>query len=396
MVSTDRQQGRIRFLIDLAYWAAILTIAYISLKFLNVILPLLLAFVFAAMVRPVSRFLSRETRFIRNERGERVLVRRRFHLNQTLAGVLSVVVLFIILGGLLIMLVIKLADSAVDLVSAIPGFYETQLLPAFTRGYERLLEMSTRLDASVADSLKASLPNLISSLGNAVTSLSARAVAWLTSLAARLPNILLTTVITMIATVFVAVDYNRIKVFIRKNVPDRPLHYLMTVRNSFVDMIGRFAKSYLLIMLITAAENIVGLWIIGIPQPVLIGLVIGVVDIFPVVGSGTILLPWALISLIGGNWFRAVCLGVLYTVITVVRQFLEPRIVGGRVGLRPIVTIGCMYMGGKLFGAVGIFAMPVMAAILVDLNNSGILHLFRRTEEPETTGETIHSEGIEA
>ena len=105
MVSTDRQQGRIRFLIDLAYWAAILTIAYISLKFLNVILPLLLAFVFAAMVRPVSRFLSRETRFIRNERGERVLVRRRFHLNQTLAGVLSVVVLFIILGGLLILLV---------------------------------------------------------------------------------------------------------------------------------------------------------------------------------------------------------------------------------------------------------------------------------------------------
>ena len=92
---SDNQRSRLRFLIDLAYWAAILAIVYVSLKFLNVVLPLLLAFVFAAMVRPVSRFLSRETRFVRSERGERVLVRRKFHLNRTLAGVLSVAVLFL-------------------------------------------------------------------------------------------------------------------------------------------------------------------------------------------------------------------------------------------------------------------------------------------------------------
>ena len=396
MDAWEKQKSRLRFLIDLAYWTAILAIGYLGLKFLSVILPLLLAFAFAALVRPVSRFLSRETRLVRNERGEHVLVRRKFHLNRTLAGVLSVAALFLVVGGLLILLVIRLADSAADLAAALPGLYETQLLPAVTRGYNRLLEMSSRLDGAVAESLRASLPNLIASLGNAVTGLSGRAVAWLTSLAARLPQLLLTAAITSIATVFAAVDYDRIKAFVRKNLPDRPLHYLMTVRNSFVDMAGRLARSYLIIMAVTAAENVVGLWLIGVPRPVVIGLLIGVVDVFPVVGSGTVLLPWALVSLLGGDGVRAACLAALYGGVTLVRQVLEPRIVGGRVGLRPLVTVGCMYVGGKLFGGVGVFAVPVTAAILVDLNNSGILHLFRREGEPKPGAGTIHMEGIEA
>ena len=94
MDAWEKQNSRLRFLIDLAYWTAILAIGYLGLKFLSVILPLLLSFAFAALVRPVSRFLSRETRYVKNEKGERVLVRRKVRMNRTVAGVLSVLVLF--------------------------------------------------------------------------------------------------------------------------------------------------------------------------------------------------------------------------------------------------------------------------------------------------------------
>ncbi len=86
----------------------------------------------------------------------------------------------------------------------------------------------------------------------------------------------------------------------------------------------------------------------------------------------------------------------MYLIITVVRQIIEPRIVGQRVGLRPIVTLTCMYAGTRLFGGVGLFALPIMAAIVADLNSTGIIHLFRRVDDPETEEEKIRTEGIDA
>lgn len=391
------QRQRLKFLVDLAYWAAIVAIIFFIFKYLlNIVTPLALAFVLAAVVRPLARFLSRETRYVRGENGERVLVRRRFRMNRTLAGILSVLVLYLLLAGLIVLVVAKVVDSAVDLVSAAPAFYENSVVPGINRLYARILELSARVDESVGAVIQASLPNLISSLGSTVTNFSARLVAWLTSLATRLPSILLNTLITMIATVFIAVDFDRIKAFIRRNLPERPLRFAVNARNSFLDMIWQFIKSYFLIFLITAGENTLGLVLIGVRHPLLIGMLIGLFDAFPVVGSGTILIPWSIITMITGNVFRGTCLLLLYLVITVVRQIIEPRIVGKHVGLRPIVTLSCMYVGTRLFGGVGLFGLPIMAAILVDLNRTGVIHLFRREEDNPTEHDTIRTEGIDA
>ncbi len=394
----QEQRNRLKFLIDLAYWAAIIAIIYFLLKyFLKVVTPLVLALILAAVARPLARLLSRETRYIRSEKGERVLVRRRFRMNRTVAGVLSVVVLYLLLAGLIVLVISRLADSAVNLVGAAPAFYETSVVPGINRLYERVLSFSARMDESVVATIQASLPNLISSLGSAITNFSARLVSWLTSLAGRLPSILLNALITMIATVFIAVDFDRIKAFLRQNLPDRALRFSVNVKNSFLEMIWQFIKSYFLIFLITAAENTLGLVLIGVGHPLLIGVLIGLFDAFPVVGSGTILIPWAIVTLITGGVFRGVALLALYLVIIVVRQIIEPRIVGKHVGLRPIVTLSCMYVGTRLFGGVGLFAMPIMAAIVVDLNRSGIIHLFSTGEkESEKRDDRIKTEGIEA
>lgn len=382
-MDTQRERNpRVDFLVDIAYWVVILAIIYVVFKYLlNLLMPFFLAFVFAAVVRPISKALSRETKYVKNEKGERVLVKRRFHMNQNLAGIISVLVLFLVVGGLLTLIMVRLVDTITDLVSALPSMYESSVLPGIERLYGRVLEFSGRFDDSIMEMVESALPNLISSIGSAVTNFSAKLVSWLTSLATRLPNMLLNTIICLIATVFIAIDFDRIKSFIRRNLPEKPLRLAVNVKNSFLDMIWQFIKSYFIIFCITVVEIIVGLLIIGEKKSILIAVLIGVFDAFPIVGSGMILLPWAVITLVSGNVGKGIGLSVIYIVVVVARQIIEPRIVGKHVGLRPIVTLSCMYAGTKLFGGIGLFALPIMAAILVDLNDSGIISFFTRPSE---------------
>lgn len=378
MGSESRRTRRVDFLVNTTYWAVIVAIVYFVFKYLlRLLMPFFLALVFAALVRPISHYLSRETRYVKNEKGEKVLVRRRVRMNRTLAGILSVVVLFLVAGGILVLVVIRVSDTAAALISSVPVFYENSVAPGFERIYTRLLELAARMDPSVQDALAGAVPNLITNLGSTVTNLSARAVSWLTSIATRLPRILLSTMICLIATVFIAVDFDRIKNFIRRNLSEKTLRIAVNVRTSFLEMVWQFLKSYFIIFCITTVEISLGLFIIGVEKPVLIALIIAVLDAFPIVGSGLVLLPWAGAMLITGSYVRGLGLLAVYTFVAVFRQIIEPRIVGKHVGLRPLVTLICMYVGTKLFGGMGLFALPIMAAILADLNSNGVIQLFR-------------------
>lgn len=384
---------RARFLIDIAYFAAIIAIVLLVFKYLlRLLMPFFLAFVFAAVVRPISHFLSRETRYVRNKAGEQMVVRRKLRLNRTVAGIVSVLLLFALIGALVIFIFFRLTDSAADLITSLPTVYERNILPGFNHLYSWVLEITAQMDESVVESMTAAIPDLISSIGSAVTSFSAKALTWITSLATQLPNLLLNTMICLIATVFIAVDFDRIKVFIRRNLPEKAYRVAVNAKNSFLEMVAQFLRSYFIIFCVTAAENAIGLWIIGVNSPFLIGILIGILDAFPVVGSGLVLIPWSAISLLTGRVAQGVELLVLYVVITVIRQIIEPRIVGKRVGLRPVVTLICMYAGTRLLGGVGLFALPIMAAILVDLNSNGVIHIFNNVPDAETESGAVEEE----
>jgi len=384
-VKTERSKDpRVVFLIDVAYWTVIVAIVFLVFKYLiRLLMPIFLALVFASLVRPIAHFLSRETRYVRNEKGEKVLIRRRIRMNRTVAGIVSVVLLFLVMGALLLLLALQAADTTTTLIASIPHFYENSVVPGINRIYENLLEYAALMDDSVKDAISSAVPNMISSVGSAITNFSARAVTWLTSLATRLPSFLLNTMICLIATMFISVDFDRIKVFIRKNLPEKPLRFAVNVKNSFLEMVWQFIKSYFIIFLITFLEIGIGLVIIRVGSPFSIALIIAVLDAFPIVGSGLVLIPWSAASLIAGSYGRGLGLLLLYVFVAVFRQIIEPRIVGKHVGLRPLVTLVCMYAGTRLFGGMGLFALPIMAAILVDLNNNGVIHIFRGVTDAE-------------
>ena len=172
---------RVNFLINIAYWAVIVAIIFLVFKYLiNIMMPIFLAFIFASIVRPISRALSRETRYVRGKDGNKVLVKRKFHMNRNVAGIISVLVLFIVVGGLLTLIVVRLTDTIVDFVSFAPTFYEQSVLPGITKLYNWVLEVGERFDVSIMDAIEQALPGMISNLGSAVTNLSGKIVSGIT------------------------------------------------------------------------------------------------------------------------------------------------------------------------------------------------------------------------
>ncbi len=388
MEAEEKMESRKRFLLNIAYWVVILAIVYLGLKYLlNLVMPFFLATVFASAVRPIARVLSSDTRWKKNGNGEKVAVKRKFRMNPTVAGIISALVLFLVLGGLLTLIVVRLVNGIAELVSAAPDFYYKTMLPVLTASLEWLESFSGRFDATIMEMMQSAVPNLISSLGSMVTNFSARVLGWISSFAGKLPSFLVSTLICLIATVFIAIDYEIILRFFRRNLPAKALKMAANVRNSFLDILRQFIKSYFIIFCITAAEIALGLTIFGVEQPLLIAVLVAVLDAFPVVGSGTVLIPWALFSFIAGNTVRGIELAVLYVVVLIVRQVIEPRIVGKHVGLRPVVTLMCMFVGTKLFSVLGLFGLPIAVAILTDLNDRGLIHLVRRPEPAESTEE---------
>ena len=387
----NKREQKLNFLTNIAYWVVILAIVFLIFKYLiNLVMPFFLAFIFAAVVRPLSRMLSRKERYKKMPNGEKVLVKRRFPMNQAAAGVISALILFLILAGLMALVLVETIDGISDFVATIPTLYERQILPVLNQLFREVEEFAARFDETVLEMVQASIPNVLSSIGSFVTNFSAKTVSFIANFITRLPSMLLNTVICMIATVFIAVDFERLSAFIRRNLPEKPLAMVRNVRDSFLSTIWQFLRSYFLIFCITASEITIGLMLIGMGKPLMLGILIAVFDAFPIVGSGMILLPWAIITMITGSLWRGLALAALYIIVVVARQVIEPKIVGKHVGLRPIVTLVCMFVGSRLFGGlIGLFGLPITAAILVDLNDNGIIHFFKRSEATEKAGNRV-------
>lgn len=377
-MTDEKQASRGRFLTNIAFWAVILAIVYFVFKYLiNLIMPFFLALIFAALSRPLARLLSSETKTVKDENGNTQEVRRKIRLNHNFAAVLSVVLLFLVIIGFVTLICLRLANTGAEMVAQLPDFYYNTVQPGIVDGLATVEQWAADADDSVLALVRNSIPNIVSSIGAKVTDFSATVLVWLSSLAGSLPSVLLNTLICLIATVFIAVDFDDISAFMHRNLPARPLAMVLEIKDSFIEVVWQFVRSYFYIFLITATEIIVGLLIIGQKNALLLALLIALFDAFPIVGSGMILLPWTLWTILSGSTAKGLGLLVLYLVVVIARQIIEPKLVGKRVGLRPIVTLVCMFVGTKLFGGLGLFGLPIMAAIITDMNNDGVISLFK-------------------
>lgn len=193
-----------------------------------------------------------------------------------------------------------------------------------------------------------------------------------TSLLRALPSIILCVVITVIASFYFAVDFVGINEWINKSLPPSIASKLPSVKAHTKSLAARYLKAYSLLMLLTFFEVFIGLSLIGVNYAFLLALGISFLDILPIFGVGTVLIPWSVFSFITHDFSTGMGLLILWAAITVIRQVTEPKIVGESIGLHPIVTLIGMYVGFRLFGIFGMFLAPAgTLAVKAYLSNSG-------------------------
>ncbi len=265
------------------------------------------------------------------------------------------------------------------------GFALNRLLAELLRLSNSLGNAATELDAAVdyLTNLTAHLPILrdlrlaggledfwqsvdssaADALTEAVKRLAASVSESLIKLVTSLPTVLLTLTVTLLATYYFSLQKSRNELM--SLLPESSQKRLRRLGGRIGTALRGWARAYLLIMLITAAELYVGLSFLGIDYALLAAIGVALVDILPILGTGTVLIPWSVIGFVSGDRQLGIGLLVLYAVISLVRQLIEPRLIGKSLGLPPLISLIGIYVGFKLFGFVGMLAAPAVLMIVL-------------------------------
>ena len=360
-MNTEKQK---RFLIRFSYYALILAIAVFACRYgVPALLPFVVALLVSLLLRPLVRFLHEKCR-----------------IHKGIAAVVTVLVFYCLLGLAVVLLSVKLFASAKSFVMNLPELYNTVIEPLLASLTAEIERFVARLDPSALGTFSGLVAGIGTSLENSVLSFSGKALSVVGGYAVSVPGWLLNVLIMIIATVFITMDYPILKGFVLRQLSDEHRQRAHDIRVHLGKTLGQYVRSYALILLITFCELSVGLLVIGVDNAVLIALLIALFDILPVVGSGTVLIPWAIVSAVLGNYHLAAGLAILYVIVVIVRNIIEPKIVGQHVGLHPIVTLLAMVIGTYVFGPIGLLGLPVALAIAVSMNEAGVIQLYRTAE----------------
>lgn len=359
-------EKRKTFIVNFLYFAIILAAAYVLIRFgLPLLMPFVIAFVIAYFLKWPIRFVSAKLKIPRK-----------------LTAILMVILFYGTIGTLLTLLVIRAISSLTTLVQNLPLIFRDSIVPFLTDIFTNLEDSILRLDPRLLDTLEYLSEHLIQSLGQLASSLSLGSMGFLSSLASSLPMLFIKLLLMVISTFFLAMDYDRVTVFLVRLLNRPARNMFLQIKQYVVGTLFVCIRSYAIIMSITFVELTIGLSIIGISHAPLIALCIAIFDILPVLGTGGIMIPWAVIAALQGHYSLAVQLFIVYLVVTIVRNIIEPKIVGGQLGLHPVATLASMFVGSQLLGVVGLFGFPILLSLLRYLNDNGTIHIIHTDESP--------------
>lgn len=345
------------FLLKFGYWAAIILMAVLFIKYLlGPLAPFLIAL---AIAMPMSGLARKLTKKVQSS--------RKF------VAVVLVILCYLIVAGLLVLLISGVASVVVDWAEQLPDFFTNSVQPTVTNTVDNLIDKLERFDPEIRETVEEALPGVMTNFSNSIMSFSVKILGVASSIGTKLPSFFLATVICIIASIFLAVDYDGVARAVLGILPPKAQEVMKSAKRALGIIIGKYAKSYMIILFMTFAEIAIGLLIIGIDNAAAIAALIAVFDILPIVGSGIILAPWAIINFVQGRIGLGIGLAVLWAVVIVVRQIAEPKIVGKQVGMHPLATLMCLWVGLKIGGGIGMFALPIGLLIVLELKAEGLI-----------------------
>lgn len=320
-------------------------------------LPFLLALVLVLLIEPINQF------FI-----------DRLKMKRIVAATITSTLLVLLFLGLVLLIAINLfAQFSVLLQHApaqvrnIASYLQTVLAEQTERwaielGIENEQQLSHAVESG-ADALSNALINFVNFLSR-----------WFFDLASHIPNLFVFFIVFAVAVYLISYSLPNLKTGFLSMFEERFQPKVDVVLQNLHRSVFGFIRAQLIFSSITYVLSALGLILLRVDYALVIALGIVIVDILPILGVGSFLVPWAIYELVTGDVYLAVGLFVLFIIITVVRRIIEPKILGDQIGIGPLPTLISLYVGLKLAGVVGLFLGPILVIIYKAMRKEGLLN----------------------
>ncbi|NLV16950.1 MAG: sporulation integral membrane protein YtvI [Syntrophomonadaceae bacterium] len=325
-------------------------------------MPFVLALFFALLIEPAIRFME-----------------RRLKMGRGLATIMSMLLVLGSLGLILTFLITKLINELISiyrLISVNSGDLIARILDGFQQ--IQLLYGQLNLPVDLEKSMQTSLAQIISGAEELLNLI----VNSLITIMANVPGYFIFLMIAVVATYFMAHERPEIKAWFLRSLPPTWEGKTQTVASDLISALLGFIKAQFILVSITGLQTIIGLKIIGAEYALTIGLLVGLLDILPILGPGLVFIPWGLFAVFSGQVGFGIALLILYAVLVIVRYIIEPRIIGNNIGLHPLATLISLYVGLKAAGVIGMFLGPILVIVVLACFRAGVFDrwLWNRTD----------------
>ena len=354
---TWRERGRlwIRMGIRLLLAVGLILVLYNLLPpLLSLFMPFVLALVTAWLLNPLVKALQ-----------------RRLGLSRGFLSIFLILLAFAAAGGILF----GLGYSLFSEVSTLLDNWEVAW-DSLQAGVDSLGTWLDKLLAYLPDQVEIfvneNLDQLWSAFSGWVSGVMPLLGTWAGNLAMAVPSFVVGLIVFIMAAYFITTDYPHYRFMMTDRLPAEVRAFFSHVKHTALGALAGYIRAEVIISIGVFVILLLGFLIVRQPYAVLLALALAVLDFIPIIGSGTIMVPWAVVDLITGNWSHALALMVVWGIICVFRRVAEPKAVGSQTGLSPILSLISLYVGMRLAGVLGMILGPIVCLVAINVARTGI------------------------
>lgn len=347
-------------IINMPYWTRVLkNIVYvllilvglcIALKLSIFYMPFLVAFIISLIIEPAIKYIMKKTNLTRRS-----------------SSIIIFLIVSLIILGSLTWLIITIFSESSSLLQGLNDYFDKAYIQ-----FQSLISSFNFDKIHLSEEILGVIQNSTGDLLNTASSWLRNALTGLIDLVTSLPSIAICIGITVLALYFICVD----KIYIIDQIEYHlPKVWVKKIGNHLRDLIktlGGYLKAEATLILVSFIISLVGLYILefagfNVQYPLLMALFIGFVDALPILGSGAVMIPWAIMCAINGDINLGIAIIVILIIMSIVRQVLEPKLVSKNIGVHPIFTLIAMYTGFKVIGIMGLLVGPIVLIIFKNI-----------------------------
>ena len=323
---------------------------YLALKLSIFYMPFLIAFIISLMIEPLIKYIMKKTKLTRRT-----------------SSIIIFLIVSIILLGILAWIIITLFSESSSLLQGLNDYFDKASVQV-QELIQRLNFDKIKLSDEVLNIVQESSGDFLQTVSNWIRN----ALNGLINIVTKIPEIAICVGITILALYFICVDKIYILDQIEYHLPKVWVKRLGNHLKDLIQTLGGYLKAEATLILVSFIISLVGLYVLSflnfnIQYPLLMALFIGFVDALPILGSGTVMVPWAVISGLNGDLSLGIAILTLFIIMSIVRQFLEPKLVSKNIGVHPIFTLIAMYTGFKITGVIGLLLGPIVLIIIKNI-----------------------------